>query len=85
MVYRRDHNPKGMTMWFAGGDVKPGIVGATGEIGGAAVEVVHQLRDIHVTMLGLLGLDDDRLRYLHNGRRMQLSQYGGQVIKQIVS
>jgi Protein of unknown function (DUF1501) len=85
MVYGRDHNPKGMTMWFAGGDVKPGIVGATDEIGGAAVEVVHPLRDIHVTMLRLLGLDDGRLRYLHNGRQMQLSQFGGQVIKQIVS
>ncbi len=85
LVYGRDHNPKGMTMWFAGGDVKPGIVGATDEIGGAAVEVVHPLRDIHVTMLRLLGLDDDRLRYLHNGRQMQLSQFGGQVIKGICS
>jgi Protein of unknown function (DUF1501) len=65
--------------------VKPGIVGATDEIGGAAVEVVHPLRDIHVTMLRLLGLDDGRLRYLHNGRQMQLSQFGGQVIEQIVS
>jgi hypothetical protein len=52
---------------------------------GAAVEVVHPLHDIHVTMLRLLGLDDDRLRYLHNERQMQLSQFGGQVIKEILN
>jgi hypothetical protein len=27
-AYGRDHNPKGMTIWFAGGDVKPGLVTA---------------------------------------------------------
>jgi hypothetical protein len=35
-------------------------------------------------MLRLLGLDDDRLRYFHNGRQMQLSQFGGQIIKEIL-
>jgi hypothetical protein len=48
------------------------------------VEVVHPLRDIHVALLRLLGLDDDRLRYFHNGRRTLLSQFGGQIIQQIV-
>lgn len=85
LVYGRDHNPRAMTMWFAGGDVRPGIVGATDEIGERATEVVHPLRDVHVTMLRLLGLDDDRLRYFHNGRQMQLSQFGGQVIKQLLA
>jgi hypothetical protein len=84
-AYGRDHNTRAMTMWFAGGDVKPGIVGATDEIGNQAVEVVHPLRDVHVTLLRLLGLDDDRLRYFHNGRQMQLSQFGGQVIRPIVT
>lgn len=37
------------------------------------------------TVLRLLGLDDDRLRYSHNGRQMQLSQFGGQVIKEILN
>ncbi len=84
-VYGRDHNPKAMTMWFAGGDTKAGqIVGATDETGQKAVDVVHSLRDIHVTILRLLGLDDDKLRYFHNGRQMQLSQFGGQVINQLL-
>jgi uncharacterized protein (DUF1501 family) len=84
-AYGRDHNTGAMTMWFAGGDVKPGIVGATDDIGDKAVEVVHPLRDVHVTLLRLLGLDDDRLRYFHNGRQMQLSQFGGQVIRPILN
>lgn len=84
-AYGRDHNPKAMTVWFAGGDVKPGIVGATDETGSQAVEVVHPLRDLHVTILRLLGLDDDRLRYFHNGRQMQLSQFGGEVIRELIA
>jgi hypothetical protein len=84
-AYGRDRNTRAMSMWFAGGEVKPGIVGATDEIGDKALEVVHPLRDVHVTLLRLLGLDDDRLRYFHNGRQMQLSQFGGQVITSILN
>lgn len=85
MTYGRDHNPKAMTMWFAGGGAEAGrVIGATDEIGQTAVEVVHPLRDIHVTILHLLGLDDNLLRYFHNGRYMQLSQVGGQVIKELI-
>jgi hypothetical protein len=80
----RDHNPGAMTLWFAGGGVKAGqIVGATDEIGQKAVEVVHPLRDVHVTILDLLGLDDAKLTYFYAGRFRQLSQFGGQVIREI--
>jgi len=80
----RDHNPGAMTLWFAGGGVKAGhIVGATDEIGQKAVEVVHPLRDVHVTILDLLGLDDAKLTYFWGGRFRQLSQFGGQVIGEI--
>ena len=60
------------------------IVGATDEVGGMAVEVVHPIRDLHVTMLHLLGLDDSKLRFLHAGREKQLSQVGGQVIRELL-
>ncbi|MFP6879327.1 MAG: DUF1501 domain-containing protein [Roseibacillus sp.] len=77
----RDHNAKAMNMFFAGGGVKKGaVVGATDEIGESAVEVVHPIRDVHVTLLHLLGLDDNKLTYFHGGRYKQLSQFGGQVI-----
>ncbi len=82
----RDHNSQAMNMFFAGGGVKKGtVVGATDEIGGKAVEVVHPIRDVHCTMLDLLGLDDNKLTYFHGGRYKQLSQFGGEVIKEIIA
>ena len=82
----RDHNAQAMNMFFAGGGVKKGtVVGATDEIGGEAVEVVHPIRDVHCTMLDLLGLDDNKLTYFHGGRYKQLSQFGGEVIKEIIA
>lgn len=86
LAYGRDHNPNAMAMWFAGGGVKAGhIIGATDDIGDSAVEVVHPIRDVHVTMLRLLGLDDNKLTYFHGGRYKQLSQFGGEVIKEIIA
>lgn len=81
----RGHNNKAMTMLMAGGGVKPGIVGATDEIGASAVENVHPIRDMHVTLLHLLGLDDNKLTYFHAGRYKQLSQFGGEVIREIIA
>jgi hypothetical protein len=72
-------------MLMAGGGVKPGIVGATDEIGAEAVEVKHPIRDFHVTLLHLLGLDDNKLTYFHAGRYKQLSQFGGEVIKDLLT
>ena len=46
--------------------------------------IAHPIRDFHVTPLHLLGLDDNKLTYFHGGRYKQLSQFGGQVIPQIV-
>ena len=85
-AWGRDHNAKAMGVWLAGGGVKAGhIIGATDEVGGEAVEVVHPLRDFHVTLLHLLGLDDNKLRYLHAGRDKQLSQVGGELIRPLLA
>jgi hypothetical protein len=40
---------------------------------------------VHVTILRLLGLDDARLTYFHGGRFKQLSQFGGQVIRELLA
>ena len=83
--YGRDHNANAMAMWFAGGGTKAGhTIGATDEIGGKAVECAHHIRDVHVTLLHLLGLDDNRLTFYHAGRFKQLSQFGGQVINELL-
>ena len=85
-AWGRDHNANAMAVWLAGGGVRAGeIVGATDDVGGAAVEVVHPLRDFHVTLLHLLGLDDNRLRYFHAGRDKQLSQVGGELIRPLLA
>ena len=82
----RGHNVDAMNMWFAGGGVKRGaVVGATDEIAAKAVEVVHPIRDVHITMLHLLGLDDNKLTYFHAGRYKQLSQFGGEMISEIMA
>lgn len=84
-AYGRDHNPNAMTIMMAGGGVEGGrIVGATDETGAEAVECVHHVRDFHVTLLRLLGLDDNKLTYYHAGRFKQLSQFGGEVIQELV-
>ena len=85
-AYGRDHNPNAMTMWLAGGGCNAGhTIGATDELGMTAVEDKAHVRDFHVTLLRLLGLDDNKLTYYHAGRFKQLSQFGGTVIKNLIA
>jgi hypothetical protein len=85
-AYGRDHNPKAMTMWFAGGGCNAGhTIGSTDDRGMEAVEDVHYVRNVHVTLLRMLGLDDNKLSFYHGGRFKQLSQFGGQVIGKLLS
>ena len=49
-----------------------------------AVSVVHPIKDLHVTILHLLGLDDNKLTYFHGGRFKQLSQTGGELIAELI-
>ena len=82
----RDHNAKAMSIWLAGGGVKAGhAVGATDDVGEKAVETVRPIKDLHVTLLHLLGLDDNRLTYFHEGRFKHLSQTGGKVIRELLA
>jgi hypothetical protein len=81
----RDHNPHGFTMWFAGGGVKAGsVIGDTDEFGLHAINGLH-MRDFHATILHLLGLDQHKLWYLHNGRHEKLTDFGGNVIKPMLA
>jgi len=85
-AYGRDHNTKAMTIWMAGGGCKAGhSIGSTDDRGMEAIEDVHHVRDLHVTLLRLLGLDDNKLTFYHGGRFKQLSQIGGQVIEKLIA
>ncbi len=74
----RDHNPYGFSLWMAGGGVRGGqAIGATDELGLRAAEDPVHLNDLHATILGLLGLDHERLTYPHLGRDFRLTDVGG--------
>lgn len=80
----RDHNPHGYTMWFAGGGVRGGqSIGATDEFGLRTVGKAYSMRDFHATILHALGLDQQRLWYLHGGRHERLTDFGGSVIEEM--
>lgn len=65
----RDHNPRGFSMWMAGGGIKGGTVyGATDEIGYEAVENPASHADMHATILHLMGVDVRKLTYDYDGR-----------------
>lgn len=69
----RDHNAYGFTMWMAGGGVKGGVsVGATDELGSAAVENRFHVRDLHATILQLMGFDPEHLTYFYGGLDQRL-------------
>jgi hypothetical protein len=64
----RDHNPDAFTIWMAGGGVKPGMsYGQTDEMGYEIVKDPVEIRDLHATMLYLLGFDHRKLNYQFQG------------------
>jgi hypothetical protein len=69
----RDHNSYGFTMWMAGGGIRGGTtVGATDEIGAAAVDKPFHVKRLHATVLKQLGLDPNRLAYFYRGLDQKL-------------
>jgi len=81
----RDHNQYGLVVWMAGGDVKPGSTfGETDEFSVRAAGEPIPMRDVHATMLDLMGLDQNRLTVLHAGRYKKLTDIGGRVIREVM-
>ncbi len=69
----RDHNSFGFTMWMAGGGIKGGVsVGTTDELGSKAVENPYHVKNLHATVLTLMGLDPNNLSYFYNGLDQKL-------------
>jgi hypothetical protein len=64
----RDHNPGAFTIWMAGGGIKPGItIGQTDEMGYEIVRDPVEIRDLHATILYILGFDHRKLNYVYQG------------------
>jgi len=70
----RDHHPQAFTIWMAGGGVKRGITyGATDELGFHTTENPVNIRDVHATILHLLGMDHSRLTFNFQGLDIRLT------------
>jgi hypothetical protein len=81
----RDHNQYGLVAWFAGGNTKAGATfGETDELSVRAANEVVPMRDVHATLLDLMGLDQNRLTVLHAGRYKKLTDIGGRVIREVI-
>ena len=63
----RDHHPNAFTMWMAGAGVKPGSYGETDELGYEVVKNPVEIRDLHATILYLLGFNHHNLNYPSQG------------------
>jgi uncharacterized protein (DUF1501 family) len=84
----RDHNHYGYTTWLAGGGVKGGTTyGATDEFGFGAVENPVHVRDLHATILHLLGFDHQKFTYRYAGLDYRLTGVaeGPSVVKDVLA
>ncbi|MGE0759514.1 MAG: DUF1501 domain-containing protein [Pirellulaceae bacterium] len=70
----RDHHPRCFTMWLAGGGVKSGITyGATDDFSYNVAENPVHVRDLHATILHLLGIDHERFTHRFQGLDFRLT------------
>lgn len=70
----RNHHIEAFTMWMAGGGLKPGFTfGETDELGFGPTDEKAHVRDIHATILHLLGLDHQRLSIRFQGLDLRLT------------
>jgi uncharacterized protein (DUF1501 family) len=83
----RDHNAYGFTMWLAGGGVKGGIsVGQTDELSSAAVVDRLHVKNLHATVLRLMGFDSEKLTYFYGGLNQKLvGVAGAEPIRQVMA
>jgi uncharacterized protein (DUF1501 family) len=70
----RDHHGRCFTVWLAGAGVKPGIeFGRTDDFCYNIAENPVHLRDLHATMLHILGIDHQRFTYPFRGLDVKLT------------
>ncbi|MEZ6089912.1 MAG: DUF1501 domain-containing protein [Pirellulaceae bacterium] len=70
----RDHHPRCFTIWMAGGGVRPGMTyGATDEFSYNVAEHPVHVRDLHATVMHLMGIDHQRFTYPSQGLDFRLT------------
>jgi uncharacterized protein (DUF1501 family) len=85
--YGRDHHPRCFTALLAGGGVQGGIEhGKTDDFSYNVVEDGVHVRDLHATMLHLLGIDHSRLTFPFQGLDQKLTGVEpARVVKEIIA
>lgn len=85
--YGRDHHPRCFTAWLAGGGIKGGMhFGKTDEFSYNIVEDSVHVRDLHATMLYLLGIDHEKLIFPYQGLDQKLTGVEhARVVRAIIS
>lgn len=82
----RDHNQYALCVWMAGGNIKAGATtGSTDDFSVRSAGEEIPLRDVHATILQAMGLDQNRLTYLHAGRYKKLTDIGGRVLTEVLA
>jgi hypothetical protein len=83
----RDHHPRCFTIWMAGGGVKPGLTyGSTDDFSFNTQENPVHVRDLHATVLHLLGIDHEQLTFRSQGLDFRLTGVeSSQVVRGILA
>lgn len=72
--YGRDHHPRCFSGWLAGGGVRGGMhYGKTDDFSYNVIQDPVHVRDLHATMLHLLGVDHERLIFPFQGLDQKLT------------
>ena len=61
------------------------VIGQTDSLGYVAADRPVSPHDFHATILHALGLDANRLTYLHHGREEVPTVFGGSAVKEVYS
>jgi len=69
----RDHHPHSMSLWMAGGGIKPGFsYGATDELGYHVTDKKMHIHDLQATILHQLGFDPHKFSVPYQGLNQRL-------------
>ncbi len=85
--YGRDHHPRCFSIWLAGAGIKGGTTyGETDDYCYNIVDKPVHVRDLHATILHLLGIDHERFTYKFQGLDARLTGVEpSQVVRDVLS
>jgi len=83
----RDHHPRCYTIWMAGGGVKSGTTyGATDDFSYNVAENPVHVRDLHATVMHLMGINHEQFSYRFQGLDFRLTGVeGARVVHDILA